>query len=132
MMNCRQSGMTLIDVMVAVLLFSAGVLGLVALQAKSTQTSTNSESRTAAALLADEMAAYFVGNGGTVPATSDTTVSAWKTRVTNALPGGKGTLAGTSGSDMTITITWYPPQSLASGSSGGSSSDQYVTHVYWP
>lgn len=141
-MRRAQAGLTLIDVMVAVTLFSIGVLGLVALQANSTQTSFNSESRITSALLADDMVAYFMGNNGSLP--SGGSYTDWQTLVSQSLPNGQGTVSGTSGSDMTVTITWLPP-SLASApgsssgsgggsssSSGGASGDTYVTHVYWP
>jgi len=127
-MNPRQCGLSLIDVLVAIVLFSIGVLGLVALQASSTQNSVSAESRNSAALLADEMAAYFVGNNGGLP--SSTTQTAWNNRISAALPCGTGTIAGTSGADMTVTITWIPPAQQTSNCTG--SSDKYVTHVWWP
>jgi type IV pilus assembly protein PilV len=141
----RQQGLTLIDVLVAVVLFSIGVLGLVALQARSSQSSVDAESRIYAAVLADDIVGVFIAaNTGTVP--SGTPLNNWQSRVSSALPGGVGTVSG-SGSAMSVSITWCPTSgngyaaSGSSGSSSGSSSStascsggmsQYKTQISWP
>ena len=142
----QQQGLTLIDVLVAVVLFSTGVLGLVALQARSSQSSVDAESRIYAAVLADDIVGVFIAaNSGTVP--SGTALSNWQNRVSAALPGGTGTVSG-SGSTMNVSITWCPTSgngyaaASSSGSSSGSSSStascgssgmsQYKTQISWP
>ena len=52
----RQRGVSLIEVMVAVLIFSIGVLGLALLQAKGAQFTKESGSRTAAIIQARSLA----------------------------------------------------------------------------
>ena len=51
----RQAGMSLIEVLTAVLIFSIGILGLVGLHARATQFSVSAEDTNRAALLANEM-----------------------------------------------------------------------------
>jgi type IV pilus assembly protein PilV len=51
----RSRGFTLLETLVALLVFSVGLLGIVALQARSIQLSVDGEDRNRAALLADEV-----------------------------------------------------------------------------
>lgn len=53
----KQSGVLLIEVMIAVLIFSFGLLGLAGLQATATQSSVNAEERIRASLLASDRVA---------------------------------------------------------------------------
>jgi type IV pilus assembly protein PilV len=135
-----QSGMTLIEVMVAVLIFSLGLLGLVGLQSRAVQFSTIAEDSNRAALLANEIASEILlknlPRGTSATAAVDLTgvgVSAWQGRVSNTtkngLPNGSGTIT-TLGNVATITITWKATSAKASGP--GSSSNQYVTQVFLP
>jgi len=55
----RQRGSTLLEVLVSVLIFSFGILGLVAMQVRATQYSVDAEDRNRAALLADDLAAQM-------------------------------------------------------------------------
>lgn len=52
-------GGTLLEVLVAVLIFSFGILGLVAMQARATQYSIDAQDRNRAALFADDLAAQM-------------------------------------------------------------------------
>jgi type IV pilus assembly protein PilV len=121
----QQAGFTLIEVLVVLLLFSVGLLGLVGLQAKATQISTSGEDSTRAALLANEMAsAMWAANSVTNGAATE---GAWNTRVGNTaaggLPNGVGTAVVTN-CVATITVTWRAPQETAT--------HQYVTQVVIP
>jgi len=51
----RQSGMSLIEVLVSLLVFSFGVLGMVGLQAQASKFSTDSEDRMRAVMCANEI-----------------------------------------------------------------------------
>lgn len=55
-----QTGLSLIEVMISILIFSIGILGLVGLQARAVQFSSDSEDRNRAALLADELVGYML------------------------------------------------------------------------
>lgn len=120
-----QRGMQLLEVMVSVLIFSIGLLGMVALYARSIQDSVNAEDRTRAALLADEIVntMWTSGTLNLPPAV----LTAWQAKVapaaaaagppkvtsdiTNAhLPSGSGTVAvDPTTSTATITIEWQAP-----------------------
>jgi type IV pilus assembly protein PilV len=99
--RARTTGFAMIEVLVAVLLFAIGILGLVGLQATMTQTQTDSKVRADAANLVDELATLMwseVTNTSpmTVNLASYTTsgcagnarCSAWLAKLGEALPGG--------------------------------------------
>ena len=129
----RQSGMTLIEVLVAILIFSFGLLGFVGLQARAIQFSTSAEDSNRAALLANEIAAAAELTGTvTLP---PATINAWQARVSDpsasgaGLPNGVGTYTQVSPNSASITIQWRAPQA-ASGAAN--SVNQYVTQVILP
>jgi type IV pilus assembly protein PilV len=128
----RSAGFALIEVMVAVLLFAIGILGLVGLQASMTQAQTDSKVRADAANLVDELATLMwaeVGNKAVMANLADYTTSgcvsnarcgAWLSKVGKALPGGTlSDLAVTNTANtydenhgsVTVTLTWKLPNS---------------------
>ena len=124
-----QTGLTLVELMIAILVFSFGMLGLVGLQARATQYSVSAEDSNRAALLANELAATMENtNGGTV-VLPPATIAAWAARVAdtaaNGLPNGAGAVA-VADDVATITITWRAPGSLAT------TDHRYVTQVVLP
>ena len=56
-----QRGMMMLEVLIALLIFTLGVLGMVKMQAVSTANSVNSEDRAMAALLANDLIAENSG-----------------------------------------------------------------------
>ena len=121
-------GISLIEVLVVVVLFSFGLLGLVGLQARAMQVSVNAEDSNRAALLASEVAAAMWNNDNE---TLDAAViAAWAARVANTaaggLPDGIGTVV-VAGDVARITITWQPP-----GQPSGSPPSRYITEVLIP
>jgi type IV pilus assembly protein PilV len=115
-------GFTLLETLVALVVFSVGLLGIVALQARSIQLSVDGEDRNRAAVMADEVISLMwtaaVGGGSstcggtTVCAVQLTTADfdAWNTRVGNALPGGTGTVSAPDANGLiTVQINWRPP-----------------------
>jgi type IV pilus assembly protein PilV len=103
-------GLSLIEVLVVIVLFSFGLIGMVGLQAKAVQNSVSAEDSARAALLANDMVSTMWTNN-TVNLSS-TIVSAWNTQVGDAtargLPNGAGTVTVTAGV-ATITVTWRAP-----------------------
>lgn len=121
-------GFVLIEALVALLIFSFGVLGIVGLQASMTKAQTQSKFRADASLLAQRLI-------GTMWSDKDTLVnynaancaghsrcSEWAAQVAAALPAGTptvtvtalpgGTVAATGkviAADVTISIAWTPP-----------------------
>lgn len=102
-------GITLIEVLIAIVLFSFGLLGLVGLQARATQYSMAAEDSNRAALLANEVVSTM-WTAGTITLDA-AVVDAWNARVgnptTGGLPNGQGTVAIT-GDVATVTVTWRP------------------------
>jgi type IV pilus assembly protein PilV len=124
-LHIRQHGVGLIEVLISLLIFSFGILGLVGLQARATLFSTNAEDTNRAALLANEAGtAMWNNNSVTLPAA---TVTAWQARVATAasagLPGASGVIS-VAGNVAQISITWRPPQAAS-----GASDYRYVTQV---
>ncbi|MBT2336434.1 type IV pilus modification protein PilV [Variovorax paradoxus] len=107
----RQAGFALLEVLVSLLLFSFGVLGLVGLQARAIGLSTDAEDRNRAALLASDIAsAMWLGKSVSVDTSAS---SVWQKRVGDTAKGGlpNGAVAvtavGANGAD--IQITWKAP-----------------------
>jgi type IV pilus assembly protein PilV len=125
----RQSGMTLIEVLIAILLVSFGLMGFVALQARAVQFSIGAEDSNRAALLANEIAATMQLYQTVNPPAA--LYAAWQARVGNAavtgLPGGTGTVTALTGNTASVTITWTPVNAAS-----GAQAHQYVTQVVLP
>ena len=125
----RARGMTLVEVLVSLLIFSVGLLGLMTLQARALRYSTGAEDTNRAALLANEIAAQMLtGQNVVVPVPQ---MAAWRARVADAtgsgLPNGVGTVVVDNATGLaTITIVWRPP-TTANGAPNGL--NRYVTQV---
>jgi len=123
----HQGGFALIEAMIGILLFSLGILALVALQAVSIQQATAAQYRTEASFVANELLAQmWMGNRTTQAltdtyATGATGYTAWFDRFKTSLPGmtanpptvvvaaatpAPGIVAS---SIVTITVSWLPP-----------------------
>jgi type IV pilus assembly protein PilV len=128
----RQGGFTLIEVLVALLVFSLGVLGVVGMQARAVQFSTQAGDRARAAMLANEIVSQMWAQQ-TAVLDSDT-ITRWQARFRDAaagLPNGAGTVTTTTAADGSVTakvtVTWQAPSM-----SGTSSTNQFVTTVAMP
>lgn len=106
-----QRGMALLEVLVSVLLFSLGILGLIGLQVRAINYSVEVEDRNRAAMLANEIAsAMWLSNSVTIDTEAGT--PSWADRVSAALPGGTVVVApeATIPNSANVTIDWAPPQ----------------------
>lgn len=138
----RQQGFTLLEVLIALLVLSIGLLGLAALQTTGLRSNEMASMRTTSTMLAydisDRMRAnpqgttdgdYVIDSGavtGTIPncTSSDCTttqlatfdLSQWKAAV-GSLPGGLGDITQTAGPPLlhTITVRWDENRTGASG-----------------
>lgn len=125
-----QSGMTLIEVMVSVLIFTLGVLGLVAVQARASQLVSDSEDRNRAALLGNEAIALlwqyipFETAPAALPGAVYTT---WQNEVNKQVNGTAGTSSGLLGLPNGVgTIT-----STTSVNADGTLSVLYLISIQW-
>lgn len=105
---CR--GFSIIELLVAVLIISFGLLGLVTLQGRAVQASVSSEDSQRAALLASEMAATMF-NLNTVNL-NQAVIDAWAAKVADptsgGVPNGTGTVTVTNAASARLTVTWTP------------------------
>ena len=127
-----QSGVLLIEVMIAILIFSFGLLGLAGLQVNATQNSTNAEERIRASLLANDMVSMLwvkqsVNNTQTtaaISAASAADITAWQAQVAaSSLPNAAGSVA-FAGNLATITVQWKSPTKK-----DADNKNQYVTSI---
>lgn len=121
----RQSGVILIEALVAILIFSIGILALVGLQATAIKQSTDARYRTEAAALANELIAeMWVSDRTTATlitnfATGGAQYTAWANRVAAVLPGGIAPTvtidaAGTAiPGRVLVTVQWRAPNEPA-------------------
>lgn len=89
----RFSGFVLLEVLIAILIFSIGVLGLIGLQARSAKHSTDAKYRSEAALLVNQLLGNMWVSNRTVATlqsnfnTGGPAYNAWLSSVTATLPG---------------------------------------------
>jgi type IV pilus assembly protein PilV len=116
----RQRGIALVEALVAILIFSFGVLGLIALESKAVNFSVNSEDRNRAALFASEVASAM-WTAGSVDTVGNAQLAAqnavWQVNIgnptTTGLTNGTLTFAAVTAKSVDITITWRPPADIA-------------------
>jgi type IV pilus assembly protein PilV len=89
-----QSGLTLIEILVSLLVLSIGLLGVAALQGFTLQANQGAYHRTQAVNTVYEVAEFMRTNRGN-PAALDFT--AWQTRIAQQFPAG------------VLTVNWNPP-----------------------
>ncbi len=110
-------GFMILEVLIALLIFSLGVLGLVGLQASATKSSGQAQFRAQAVLLADELVGMMWAGDRTNanllnvygPASTDAGFTTWKNKVAATLPGA---------TQPTVTLTTVNPLALAPGPAG--------------
>jgi type IV pilus assembly protein PilV len=112
----QQSGATLIEVLVSVLIFSFGLLGLAGLQSRAMQFSGDADGTNRAAALASELTAqmYTLRTGDLTTAAAGTVLADWVTKVqtpaVSGLAGGGATVNYTAATRIaTIEINWVTP-----------------------
>jgi len=114
----------LLEALIAILIFSMGILAVVGLQGFSIKSAADAKYRADASFLANQVIGQMWvdrANLGSYTSPGYAKRDAWTTKVANTLPGGGGSVAVSStatGSQVTVTVTWQPP---------GMSPHSYVT-----
>lgn len=121
-------GFTLIEVLISILIFSVGILGAVAMQARMAQVTVQNGDRARASMLADEVASQmWLKHSADIANADSNFYKAWVTRVSTPTTAGLSQATGavsyaSSTKISTITITW----------SNQSTSHSFVTSVVIP
>ena len=123
-------GVVLIEVLVAMLIFMFGVLGLVGLQASVTRAQTDSKVRADASYLASDMVGRMWSDRTHITSYSSANCSSlqfckdWQTKVASSLPNGSTVVSVAVGANnvtsVTISISWTGPDGQT---------HQYVTNT---
>jgi type IV pilus assembly protein PilV len=127
-----QRGVTLLEVLIAMLIFAVGVLGLVGLQARAVAHSAQAKYRADASLLANELIGQMWTDARTPTALQNNFAStpagakfaAWQTKVATVLPG----------ADLfppEVTITSINPLASATPVAGLQPSTQVTIVLRW-
>ncbi len=115
----RQSGVALLEALVGILIFSIGILAIMALQAQAIRNTVEARYRNEAAYLANQVIGQMWVDRANLAAYDTTAgtngnMTAWRTRVATALPGitvgatNSPTIA-VAGNQVTVTISWKMP-----------------------
>lgn len=99
-----QGGVALLEALVAILIFSIGILGLIGLQAISMQSTTTAKSRIDASFVANER----IGDAWGGDLANLTSMEESDTDVSSRLPDGKRTTV-VDGNTVTVTVSWKVP-----------------------
>jgi type IV pilus assembly protein PilV len=118
-----QGGVALLEAMIAILLISFGILGIIGLQANSIAFTTDARYRVDAGALADRLVAEMWVNPANIASytwtgvgTPNAVVAPWVADVQAALPGANALPPLINvGADnvVTVTVRWQPPNGSA-------------------
>jgi type IV pilus assembly protein PilV len=124
----RERGVMLIEALIAILIFSIGILAVVGMQGVAIKNVTESKYRSEAAFLANELIASMWTDATNVglynyPGSSYTKLTNWVAKVNTTLPGTAGapprvtmlTAASAAGATVQIEIFWQLPEEASLG-----------------
>lgn len=119
--SSRQQGVMLLEALLAILVFSIGILAVVGMQAASVKAVADAKYRADASFLANQVIgemwinrtnlASYAYSGGTPPSV----LTGWVYKVSNSLPGvsnsvNNPTVVIGANNTVTVTIRWQPPK----------------------
>lgn len=103
-MKSAQQGVVLIEAMIAILIFSLGILAIVGLQATMIKATADSKYRSEASYIAQSRLGLIWAD----PDNAATYVEA-NTDISTLLPGGTRTVTQPTPGQFTVTVTWLQP-----------------------
>lgn len=113
-----QDGIALVEALIAVLLFSLGILALVGLQATMSRNVTQAKLRAEASFLANQLIGQmwvdqanlssYAATGGTCNVATFTNCTSWQTQVSQVLPGGNADVT-INGTIVNVVLRWTLP-----------------------
>lgn len=121
----RQRGIVMIDALVAIVIFSIGIIGMITLQSQAVNMASAAKYRTDAAMLADQVIAQMwasdINTAGALATNfkspNGAAFKSWATNVTSlsqqgGLPGAAAnppTISVDANSNVTVTVFWKAP-----------------------
>lgn len=108
-------GIALLEVLVALLIFTIGVLGLVGLQATMTRAQTQAQMRADAGHLANEAIGRMWSDATNIALYDAGSCAAqarcleWQKKVAQILPGGQGRITANASGQVSVSVTWTLP-----------------------
>lgn len=139
----KQQGVVLLEALVAILIFSIGILAIVGMQAQAVSAVTESRSRSEASFLANQLltqiwtdaanaAAYAYDGTGAPPAR----LAPWYNEVTTRLPNADSrrpvvTIANAtaSGAEVQVQLFWRLPDEPATNDDGTPYAHEYIVRA---
>jgi type IV pilus assembly protein PilV len=106
-----QGGVMLLEALVAILIFSIGIIAVMGMQAASITQVTQSKFRTDASYLANQILGQIWVDQANMASYSSSGYSArsgWDATVASTLPSGAGDIV-VAGRQVTVTVTWKMP-----------------------
>ncbi|MGD9786406.1 MAG: type IV pilus modification protein PilV [Sulfuricellaceae bacterium] len=114
--RATQRGSILLEGLIAILIFSFGILALVGMQAAAIKSTSEAKYRTDASFLANQLVGQMWADNRATMATNYQTGGAayntWKAQVEAALPGATAnppTVAFGANNQVTVTVRWQAP-----------------------
>jgi type IV pilus assembly protein PilV len=110
----NQKGVMLLEALIGILIFSIGILALIAMQSVAISQMRDAQYRTDASILADRLLGDLtLARSGT--ASTSSVISLWQAEVIGTLPGGSGTVTESASAlnaqatDVRIIVKWRAP-----------------------
>lgn len=103
-----QQGVVIIEALIAILIFSIGVLGIVGMQASMLKNTSESKFRADASYIAQQQIGMLWVAPNSLPADGSANVS----DISDQLPGGSLTIV-RNGQNYTVTVRWQQPGEAA-------------------
>ncbi|GHT96921.1 hypothetical protein AGMMS49545_23300 [Betaproteobacteria bacterium] len=134
-MKNKQNGMVMLEILVSLIIFVLGFVGLLGAMTSSTKLQGENRFRSEAVNIANELFGQMSVSKTETLATNygsgSTRFTTWVNNRVKTLPNGQATItfpaASSQGALVKLTVTWLSPNAPS-----GTASSQYVTTTYFP